>query len=407
MDKNLLQRLERHIEIQNSAEYHDIRSQRLSSRLIETINNNLKERPRAVVSLGCSFAQGQAAYDDEILNFLRPMGGGSCSDFNYAYKNHDLKDLLDFAEYFKLSIIPKSQDNEQWYNQSPGNYEVVTGEIEIANSFVNKFAELSDYVPINLGNLGNGNTSSINRLFTYPIDWHLCDEVLILWCYTDLNRFDLVNDTGLDYHQIGNDHKTMWPQADFYDPSREKFHQGINWHNTQYYWTRTAWSEVYNYINFVTAGIKLNTWCKSHDAKLITFGAFNKINRKIVEHEYCYGNITRDKTHEIIENFDNPKHQTMIDYNVRSLDLFPWHTMYEPGEEETFFDLALAQDLKHEDFSEYCKNKIGKTENINMWDVINMSGTPRDWIFACGHPSAKAHDLLAQNLFKHYQEVYL
>ena len=71
---------------------------------MSVINRRLRENPKAVVSLGCSFVQGQAAWDQEVLDILRPHGGGGVSDFNYSYKEHDLKDLLDFAEHFKLSM---------------------------------------------------------------------------------------------------------------------------------------------------------------------------------------------------------------------------------------------------------------------------------------------------------------
>lgn len=404
MDGTLATRLQNHLKNQSCPEYTAIREQRNASRTVSVINRRLRENPKAVVSLGCSFVQGQAAWDQEALDILRPHGGGAVSDFNYSYKEHDLKDLLDFAEHFKLSMRVRDQNTQNRYNQCSGQYEVVTGELETKNAFVNKFAEHAGYVPINLGNLGNGNMSCISRLSTYPIDWHLCEEIIVIWCYTDLNRYDLVNDGCIDFENIGNDYKTLWPQYNNYDPDREKFHQGKDWHNTQYYLTLTAWSEAYSYLNFVTAGTQLKTWCQAHNAKLITLSAFAEVTKEQIENEFLHKQVFRDSNHNMVGEGNLDLYEERHNANQNSINLFPWESIYMPQGETSFFKLALAQELKYEDFDDYCKNKMGKTaQDVDMHDIVHYGGTPNDWIFPCGHPSAKAHELLATDLFNHYK----
>ena len=390
MDDKLKARLNRHYERQNSPEFKDLETQRNRSRIISEINSAIAKNPRVVVSLGCSFAHGQASYDQEMVDFLRPQGG-RMSDFDYRCKEHSLTDLLDLAEHYKFEVR-EDTSNTDWRNESSGSFEVITHPIEVQNAYVNKVAEILDYVPVNLGNLGNGNNSSANRLFSYPIDWHLCEDIIVLWSYTDLNRYDVINDGDLDFTYVGNDFKTMWPMAQHYDRNKEKYRQGEVWHNTQYYFTQTIWSELFNYINFVDTGIKISTWCKAHGAKLITFGAFDDLQRSHLEDLYTRNLVHRDSEHlmdlELTYENNAERSTSTTEANLKALDKFPWHSVFYPGGERSFLHLCASQEPT-------------KYDSIHtMADVIEQGGTPNDWIFPCGHPSGKGHELLAQLIVK-------
>jgi len=362
---------------------------RLRSRIVTTINEALEETPRAVVSIGCSFTEGEAAYDQETIDFLRPMGG-NYSNFDYNCKGHDLKELLDFATEFDLHFQMMDQGRVSQWNKSQNNISVNSRPLEIKNAFVNKFSEKLDnrYVPINAGHAGNGNMAAVNRLFTYPINWDKCEEIIVLWCYSDEHRFDIAKDTNIDHSELGFDHDTMWPKNDAYDPAIEKFHQGADWHNAQYYLTQTAWSDAFAHMNFITCGSKLATWCKAYNANLLTFAAFHPVDKQVMENEFCMNKIFRDTNRHREEREFSPFSIEYIQQNYKALNRFPWESVCEPGGKSSFFQYAFSQEEMYD-------------PDIDMYKLIHhYNGTPNDWIFPCGHPSGKGHDLLADYLIQ-------
>ena len=365
-----------------------INQKRMRSRDVAMINKDIAKKRKAIVSLGCSFTQGLAAFDQPILDFLRPQGG-QASDFDYVCKAHDPKDLLNLCQEFNLDFsILGDAERDRW-NGSTGSINVNSQPYEVNNAFVNRMTHLLDesWVPINMGNAGNGNKSAINRLFQYPIDWHLCDQILVVWCYSDLNRLDLVKDINIDHSELGHDHDTMWPKPTPYDPGMEKFRQGEDWHNVQYYFTRTLWSEAFNYQNFIQHGRYLDTWCKATGANLITLPAFADVTKSEIEHEFCLNKRHRDANKHLDDTIDIfPFAESYVEHNQKAIDLFPWDSVCEPAGEKTFFHYAYSQEPEYGE----------KERGLNMWQVIDQGGTPNDWIFPCGHPSGKAHHALAE-----------
>lgn len=400
MDNKTINRLNKHFELQESNEFLQIDQQRQRARHVETINDAIAKNPRVVVTLGCSFTYGQGSYTDEMMAMVRPRGHGKFSDFDYVFKDHDLTDLLDLAEHYKLRLhVPSdhgAMDPKSWMNHSTGEYELVTKPLEHSQCFGNQLADYMDYVPVNFAQNGNGNQSSINRLFNYPIDWHKCEDIVVIWNYTDAVRTDVMNDQQLDFHQVGDDHKTMWPQHHEYDPKREKFHTGSLWHNTQASWTQTCWSDQFNYLNFLNDGNRLRTWCRAYnDAKLIILPAFVCLNHPTLEDMFCRTRIIRN-AEQVIENDVHTNNIELATYqfeaNQKALNMFPWQSIIQPGGYDTFFNLALAQEGPE------------VVANTNLGSVLG-TGTPTDWILPCGHPSYKGHKLLADVLHKHIESL--
>ena len=62
-----LKSVEHYIRRERADEY------RMRSRKIQIINEALHKTRKAVISIGCSFTEGEAAYDQEILDVLRPI----------------------------------------------------------------------------------------------------------------------------------------------------------------------------------------------------------------------------------------------------------------------------------------------------------------------------------------------
>ncbi len=382
-----LKSVEHYIRRERADEY------RMRSRKIQIINEALHKTRKAVISIGCSFTEGEAAYDQEILDVLRPMGG-SYSNFDYNCKGHDIQELMDFAQQFDLHFQIMDEGRVSQWNKSENNISVNSRPLEINNAFVNKFCEHLDagYVPINAGHAGNGNMAAVNRLFTYPIDWDICDEIIVLWCYSDEHRFDISKDTNIDHSEMGHDHDTMWPKHEAYDPDIEKFHQGADWHNAQYYLTQTAWSDAFAHMNFVTCGSKVDTWCKAYGAKLLTFAAFHPVDKQTMENEFCMNKIFRDSNRHREDREFSPFSIEYIQHNYKALSRFPWDSMCEPGGKTSFFQYVYSQEETY-------------NPNLDMYKLIHdHGGTPNDWIFPCGHPSAKGHDLLAKWLIKESQD---
>lgn len=377
-----------------SAQYDDpnfvkTHHHRMRSRYLDLINRDISKKRKAVVSLGCSFTQGQSAFPADLVDKLRPRGGNG-SNFDYSGKGHDIEDMLALAHEY---TIPLKVINDNIWNQAKNNLAMHTSPLEIDNAFVNKFAELCDYVPINMGHNGNGNQAAINRLFQYPIDWHLCDDIIVLWCYSDQHRYDLQNDDMISYTEIGGDHFAMWPKYDDYDPDIEKFHAGTAWHNTQWYFTKTVRSEAFSYLNHMDNGIKLDTWCKAHNAKLMTFGSFCKVDRSEIESEFLHNRVIRDHNRLIVPGEVYPPSDDQRFWMERYLNKFPWDSIVKLQGHDTFLDLAIAQETQND------------YEGMTMWDIIQAGGTKDDWIFPCGHPSGKAHKLLADELYEIATEV--
>lgn len=360
----------------------DAHNHRNRSRDIASINQGIREKGRVVVGLGCSFTEGQAAFPEWLVDRIRPRGGNA-SNFNYEGKGHDMAEMMAIASEY---LIPLKVINTAIWNKSVNHLAMETRPLEIDNSFVNHFAELNDYVPINLGNCGNGNQATINRLFAYPIDWHLCDDIIVLWCYSDQERYDLLNDSNIDYSTIKNDHVCMWPKEEAYDPGQEKFHQGDDWHNLQLYFTRTMRSDTFSYMNFVQQGIQLDTWCKAHGANLMTFGAFSDVDRTEITKAHTHNTIIRNHAREITNGRLYPPGESSIEANTKVVDKFPWHSVIDLAGEKNFIKFAL----RHEDDPDLM--------DLTMWQIIDQGGSKNDWVFPCGHPSGKAHQALAQKL---------
>lgn len=380
------------MEKQNNKEY------RLRAKTTATINRDLKRTGKAIVALGCSYAQGHGAFDEETLKLVRPKISSTFSNFDYMFKGHTESELQLLADHYDLELIEKSEVAEHW-NGSESQYAVATHEIETANSFVNQICEKlgNRYTPINFGHAGNGNLASINRLFTFPIDWHLCDEIILLWCYSDPNRFDIVDDRfPFNKHLVLHDHATMWPQfQDEYDPECEKLRQGSLWFETQRTYTQTLWSDKFSYTNFLNAGIQLSVWAKAHNAKLVTFGAFQPCTKEDIINGLLDTEVVRDPgTRQLIES----KKRRILRHEIieakKGIDMFPWKSVFNPGGYNTFFDLAYSQEPDY-------------IPGTTMHDVVNNcleSGD--DWIFPCGHPSAKAHTLLSDIILEHLNLGY-
>jgi hypothetical protein len=148
---------------------------------VKQINKDLAKKGRAIVSIGCSFVQGQGAINDEIFD-------------NYTFKNNNLGEVLSLQTNDKeikqiLNLYPSLSVNH--------SNKIDFTMMEYENSFVYQLANhqyKEKYVPINLGQRGCGNRASIKELYFNNINWNFCKEIVLAeWNDLTLPKIKVLN----------------------------------------------------------------------------------------------------------------------------------------------------------------------------------------------------------------------
>lgn len=341
----------------------------MTPEIISKINTSLEITKKAIIGLGCSFVEGQGAYDLELYT-------------NYKWEhtcNHESIRFL-ISEQEIEEIITLYPTVQRGFLRS---LNLTT--MEHANSFThvlcNKYFN-GEYTPINFGLRGKGNRASIKELTLTPdLNWDLAEEIIVIYCPSGLERFDFCSDMEFN----GNSYITMWPHADILEgkPSRDML------------WTcykQLLWSEKSGVIEQIANAQELVTWCKLRNAKLIITPGFDRRYDPItfniaLQHEInrdVEGNITNDKSPSFFELQDTPQH--------RLVPLFPWDKMFKPNGYTTFADLAMAQEPD-------------LTDRVDHYFQFMHIGSKNGWITPCAHPGANAHDLFAKYLYEHIKTL--
>ena len=324
---------------------------------IKQINKDLAKKGKAIVSIGCSFVQGQGAINDEIFD-------------NYEFKNihgqplhlanpKDAKSIL--SEYPSLSSTHEAIDFTF---------------MEYENAFVNQLAthELrGKYVPINFGQRGNGNRASIKELYFNDINWNFCREIIVIYCPSGIERFDFVNDTNRDHFRW----VSMWPfDNDSKGPEKELW-QGYK---------EALYSDKMAIIEQIGHVQELMTWCRLHNAKLIITPGFDRRYDK----EYFANELSMivERISQEMTEYTKPSMFKKDPFVDRYLNLWPWDKMFKPMGYETFADLAINQEPDVENKKE-------------LYFQFQGNRSPLGYITACSHPGQKAHALFAKCLAKH------
>lgn len=330
---------------------------------IAKINADIDRTGKAIISLGCSFVQGQGAVDDELYD-----------NYEWQYEKLGVPLKLELSNAEKKEVLNKYPS----VGKNPdGNLDFTFMEYE--NAFVNVLCEKyfeGEYAAINLGIRGCGNRGSIKDLYFYPeLHWDKLTEIIVLYVPSGLERFDFVNDAWNDHHHW----KCMWPHFnDIEVGPRQTLWKGYkeNLHSEKF--------EVLEQLSHVQ---ELLTWCKQKNAQLIITPGFDR--RYTKKHFETSLGLSFERSMDGSLN-DTGRIMFNREKSTRFADLFPWENMFEPEGCPTFADLAMKQehdDWQFQHFFEY----LGK-------------GSKNNWITSCAHPSAKAHDLFAKRLFEHITE---
>lgn len=336
---------------------------------IAAINNDLKKTRKAIISIGCSFVEGQGAIDQDIYEQ---------HDWSMLKTGVPMEPILTDAEKSKLVLSHKELriDNN-------GNIDWTF--MQHKNAFVNVLCKKyfnSEYTAINFGLRGKGNRASIKSLYFHPqIDWHNVDELIVIYVPSGPERFDFLSD------ELGNDNNEI-----------TKFHCMWPWHEDQQDSPRkTLWkgygtgihSEKSSMLEQISNVIELENWCKLKNARLIITPGFDKTYTQTDFKNIIRWNIVRDENQKIIKHVEHTSNMRIHNSNTEQtldaiVDQWPWDKMFKPQDCPTFIDLCLKQE---------------GLSNAGFWD-FNGKGTLNHWITVCCHPSAKGHDLFARELHK-------
>lgn len=330
------------------------------------INESLAKTEKAVIGIGCSFVAGMGAWPTEI------------------FENYDV--TVDESKGNRCVITDKNQEREvqQKYNLSKVFGEVNYSELEKKHAFINVLASKylqGEYTPINLGQSGNGNRSSISNLFLHPsINWDKIKGGVIVYCPSGKERFDFANDEGVDH---GFNFITMWPgRADKKqgkEYTREDMAGGYG---------ASIYSEKFTTIEQISYVQMIMQFAKLHNMHVVITPGFDE--------RYSEQHFTESLNEKIKRDTDGRRVFSSESANIqRANDLvrsFPWINMFKPQGVDTFIDLCLKQE-----------NYLLSKNASYFFDYLHK-GSKNWWVSPCAHPTAKGHDLFAEELFKHLKE---
>lgn len=336
---------------------------------VAEINESLRKTKKAIISLGCSFVEGQGAIDQDIYD-----------NYEWTMERTGVPMEPVLSKQEKKALLNKYPELETQGTKINWTF------MEYKNAFVNVLCNKyfdGKYTPINFGLRGRGNRATIKSLYFWPqIDWHLAEEIIVIFAPSGPERFDFINDEFKEHGQfVGS-----WPWwEDKNDGPRKTLWKGYN---------QALYSEKFGVLEQISNIMELQNWCSVHNAKLIITSAFDRSYRQERFSEVLKDFIERDceqglkkfkqRAHEPTEQYFTDSQRLQLE---KIADLWPWDKMFYPQGCDTFMDLCLKQE--------------GIT-NKGFWDY-NGVGTPGGWVTVCCHPSAKGHDLFAQELYKHIE----
>jgi len=322
---------------------------------IPKINKKIEETGKVIITMGCSFVQGQGAVNDELY-----------TDYTWHFERLGVPLELRPTKEQRKEILAKYPIVEPGF-QDKLDFTFM----EYSNAFGEVLADKyfkGEYAHINLGMRGNGNRGTIKELYFHPeVKWDLVKETIVIFAPSGLERFDFAYDNWMDHAHW----RCIWPHyKDIPKGPRHTLWKGYAEH---------IFSDKHEVLEQLSNVQELKTWCENKNAKLIITPAFDKRYTREYFKECLMKKYERNMEGEIID-VKKVVNEPYIDSLV---ELWPWDNMFYPDNYETFVDLVVNQ----EENPEYFFNYLGKA-------------SPNLWVTSCAHPSAKGHDLFAKKLYE-------
>ena len=347
------------------------------SKDIIKINSDLLRTNKLLIAIGDSFTFGSSAWDDELINLYPP----TYQNYNITYEHYDTK---------IKNIICQQYPNDVKLNNK--------GELDFSlmfnnNAYVNVLGKLlkNEWTVANLGVSARGNFSAISNLYMVGINWSLVKDIILIYMPSSMNRIDIISDGFVPhkFSSLDDLFQTAWPSPiggrDFRNSNDEliKSH-GTNetpWNRLQDSLYDSVYSEKYEVLKTILEFQHLNTWVKLYKAKLIVIPAFSDYYYPEYFSEKIKKGIKREyPSRELTDSISNDFSQI-----ENYVDYVPWSNIHHPHNFHSFYHYALGQ-------------VNNDSNNVDMLSLIGETSKD-NWIMSCGHPSAKAHKLLADYIY--------
>jgi hypothetical protein len=222
-------------------------------------------------------------------------------------------------------------------------------------SWVNQICvkHLKEYTPLNFGNRGGGNRSSVKELYLrsdqIPDD---VEDIIVIFMLSGKERFDFVQ-RGVE---LQSDHHfyTAFPNSTKKNPVWLAYSNHI--HSDQA-------SVVETIMNICEA----ETWCKANNAKLIVCSAFDTT-------------ITEQSFSDML-----PKNKKWFS------DLVNWDEFFRPEGYDTMLHMLI-------DRQENGSTEVERLKHGAYWNEYAGKFPCKEWVTPCCHPTNKGHKLIAKLL---------
>lgn len=307
------------------------------------LNAGIEKNRKIILSFGCSFAEGQGAIEQELIdNYPWYMDAGNYLKWDKC--THDQKQ----------EIISKYPD----IKKQPFGDGYTLG-MNIHERYRNYGAQLAEmlggWTPINFGMRGNGNRASVSQLFTHKeIKLHAAKEIIAIYTPAGMERFDFFQKENNDHHNF----ITMWPHVDCHKNDKDR---NDLW-NAYARYLHNGYSALQEQVLQVNI---LISWLKSTGAnwKLLITPAYD-----------------RSYYREHWETYRYEDQQLCLDYYDK---YWPTEYFFNPDGHKTFVNLVEAQEgIRENTYYEYMK-----------------TGSPGKFITPCAHPSVEGHRIFAEKLY--------
>lgn len=223
------------------------------------------------------------------------------------------------------------------------------------NSWVSQICRhyLTDYIPVNLGNMGTGNRAAVKELYFNPkLKLENASDVIVVYLLSGIERFDFVNSgcSALQHHFY-----TMWPNPWDKNSTNKKLWEA---------YAETIWSEKFVLLEALLNIREAEMFCKAHGYKFIVSSAFDQ-------------RITAD-------NFKN----NLAEEFYELVDTIPWDKFLYPKNCKSFIELLLTYD--------------GRPELAYgaFYDYYSKLKYPTDYITNCMHPTELGYKIIAEEIYE-------
>lgn len=334
---------------------------------VSQINADLERTKKALVVLGCSFADGQASIPKEILADLTPVYHNHNNTYDYMTDSHSDSEIGDLAVKHKLPVLLERNHKK-----------ALTVDIyntELHNSWGSQLGRLlnDEYTVINCADRGAGNLSAIQKMYRYPIAWESVEEIMVVWSVCDYTRWSLLHSNNYDRSILTGDSKTFWwiQEKPISDNDQPRY---LNWMMSEYFYKQSPMFFIDQYVDNCT---QLRIFTKQFKkSNIVVVPAFSSLpeNDSGMEWHYYLSTLASRASKNLAKIIKS-----------RLLTEYVWDV---DG---------------HENLGKFCIAQEKTPETHIDWHHFSsqVRAVGAEWVSPCCHPTYIAQTEIAQRLHKH------